>query len=123
MARLVSKSTKAALLSGLIFPGIGHIVLKQYRRGSILILVALVAISAVVKIAFQRAQAIVDRAMSGESSLETGVISELLADSSNDTDGLVSSVSMVVFIACWLFGIIDSYRVGLARSSDNSQDK
>ena len=111
---LVTKSTKAALLSGLIFPGIGHIVLKQYRRGSILMLVALVAISAVVKIAFQQAQAIVDRVMSGETSLETGAISELLADSSNDADGLVSTISMVVFIACWLFGIIDSYRVGVA---------
>lgn len=119
----MTKSTKAALLSGLIFPGIGHIVLKQYRRGSILVLVALVAISVVVKIAFQRAQAIVDRVISGESSLEKGAISELLADSSNDTDGLVSSISMVVFIACWLFGIIDSYRVGLARNSDNSQEK
>lgn len=119
----MTKSTKAALLSGLIFPGIGHIVLKQYRRGSILMLVALVAISAVVKIAFQQAQAIVDRVISGETSLDAGVISELLADSSNDTDGLVSSISMVVFIACWLFGIIDSYRVGGARNSANSQDK
>ncbi len=110
----MTKSTKAALLSGLIFPGIGHIVLKQYRRGSMLMLVALVAMSAIVKIAFQQAQAIVDRVVSGEASLDAGVISELLADSSNDADGLVSSISMVVFIACWLFGIIDSYRVGVA---------
>jgi len=45
----MTKSTKAALLSGLIFPGIGHIVLKQYVRGSILALVALLAVSAMVK--------------------------------------------------------------------------
>ena len=86
-------------------------------------LVALVAMSAIVKIAFQRAQAIIDRVMSGETSLETGAISELVAESSNDADGHISSISMVVFIACWLFGIIDSYRIGVARNSAPSQDK
>jgi hypothetical protein len=50
----MTKSTKAALLSGLIFPGIGHIGLKQYLRGSILALVSLLAMSAMVKVAFQR---------------------------------------------------------------------
>ncbi len=59
--RLMTKSTKAALLSGLVFPGIGHFVLKQYLRGSILMLVALMAMSAIVRIVFQQAQAIVDR--------------------------------------------------------------
>jgi hypothetical protein len=69
---LMTKSTKAALLSGLIFPGIGHIVLKQYLRGSILALVTLLAVSAMVKVAFQRAQTIVDRVVSGEIPLEIG---------------------------------------------------
>ena len=35
-------TTKAALLSGLIFLGIGHIALKQYLRGSVLMFLALV---------------------------------------------------------------------------------
>ena len=115
----MTKSTKAALLSGLIFPGIGHIVLKQYLRGSILALVALLAVSAMVKVAFQRAQTIVDRVVSGEIPLETGAISELVANSSNDSDSLVPSISVIVFFACWLIGIIDSYRVGIALEKGN----
>ena len=108
----MTKSTKAALLSGLIFPGIGHIVLKRYLRGSLVMLPALIAMSAITKIAFQRAQAIVDRVVSGEIPLDTGSISELVANSPNDSDSLISSISMFVFLVCWLIGIIDSYRIG-----------
>ena len=109
----MTKSTKAALLSGLIFPGIGHIVLKQYLRGSILTMISLLAVSAMVKVAFQRAQIIVDRVVSGEIPLETGAISELVTNSSNDSDSLIPSISVIVFFACWLIGIMDSYRVGM----------
>ena len=115
----MTKSTKAVLLSGLVFPGIGHFVLKQYVRGSILMLVALVAMSAIVRILFQQVQAIVDRVVSGEIPLETGVISELVANSSNDSDSLIPSISVIVFFACWLIGIIDSYRVGMALEKGN----
>ena len=109
----MTKSTKAALLSGLVFPGIGHFVLKQYVRGSILMLVALIAMSAIVRIVFQQAQAIVDRVVSGEIALDTAAISTLVAEPSNDSDSFITSVSWTVFLACWLIGIIDSYRVGI----------
>ena len=110
----MTRSTKAALLSGLVFPGVGHLFLKQYRRASFLLLVALVAISVNVNVAFQRAQTIVDRVVSGETPLETGAISELVASSSNGSDSLLSSIPVIAFLACWLIGIIDSYRVGVA---------
>jgi hypothetical protein len=116
----MTKRTKAALLSGLIFPGIGHVFLKRYLRGSILMLPALVALSVIVKAAFQQAQAIVDRVVSGEIPLETAAISKLVAESSNDSDSLMSSISVFVFVACWLIGIIDSYRIGAALEEHNS---
>ena len=115
----MTKSTKAALLSGLVFPGIGHIVLKQTLRGSILALVALLAMSAMLKVAFQRAQTIVDRIVSGEILPESGAISELVVNSSNDSDGLMPSISVIVFVACWIIGIIDSYRVGMALEAES----
>ena len=108
----MTESTKAALLSGLIFPGVGHFVLKCYLRGSLLMLPALIAMSAIMKIVYQQAQAIVDRVVSGEIALEAGAISELVANSSNDSDSLIPNISMLVFLACWLFGIVDSFRIG-----------
>jgi hypothetical protein len=116
----MTKPIKAALLSGLVFPGIGHLVLKQYVRGSLLLLVALVAMWALLNVAFQQAQTIVDRIVSGEIPLDTGAISAVVANSSSDSDSTISSISMFVFLACWLIGIIDSYRVGAALKKGNS---
>ncbi|MGB5624659.1 MAG: hypothetical protein WBM61_02925 [Woeseiaceae bacterium] len=116
----MTKPTKAALLSGLVFPGIGHVFLKHYLRGSILMLPALVALSVIVKVTFQQAQAIVNRVVSGEVPLETAAISKLVAEYSSDSDSLMSSISVFVFVACWLIGIIDSYRIGAALEKQNS---
>jgi hypothetical protein len=74
----MKKSTKAALLSGLIFPGIGHMVLKSYRRGFVLVLLALVATSVIINVAMQRALAIVDRISSGDISVESEAIAEMI---------------------------------------------
>ena len=108
----MKKSSKAALLSGLIFPGIGHLVLKQYLRGSVLLLLALVAFSVIVTRVFQRALTIVDRINSGEIPVETAAIAEMVSNSTSGADSLVETTAMIVLVTCWLVGIIDSYRLG-----------
>jgi len=111
----MKRSSKAALLSGLIFPGIGHIVLKQYLRGSVLMLSALAAFSIVVTRVFQRALTIVDRVNSGEIPVDTGAIAEMVSNSTSGADGFIENIAVVVLVTCWLIGIIDSYRLGVAQ--------
>jgi hypothetical protein len=111
----MKKSSKAALLSGLIFPGIGHMVLKQYLRGSVLMLLALAAFSVIVTRVSQRALAIVDRINSGDVPIETGAIAELVSNSTSGADSFVENTAVIVLGACWLIGIIDSYRLGIAQ--------
>ena len=113
----MKRSSKAALLSGLIFPGIGHMVLKQYLRGSVLMLSALVALSVIVTRVFQRALTIVDRINSGDIPIETGAIAEMVSNSTSGADSLVESTAVIVLGACWLIGIIDSYRLGAAQET------
>ena len=109
----MKKSSKAALLSGLIFPGIGHIVLKQYLRGSVLMLFALIALSVIVTRIYQQALAIVDRINSGDIPVDTGAIAEMVANSTSGADSFMENIAVVVLGACWLIGIIDSYRLGV----------
>jgi hypothetical protein len=111
----MKKSSKAALLSGLVFPGIGHMVLKQYLRGSVLMLAALAALSVIVTRIFQQALTIVDSINSGDIPIETGAIAELVSNSTSGADSLVESTAVIVLGACWLIGIIDSYRLGVAQ--------
>ena len=110
----MKKSTKAALLSGLIFPGIGHLVLKSFARGIGLMSLSLVAFSYLVNVAWQRASAIMDRVYSGDIPLETGSIAAAAADSNAGANSLAENFCLLILVVCWLIGIIDSYRLGAA---------
>jgi hypothetical protein len=108
----MKKSSKAALLSGLIFPGIGHIFLREYFRGSVLIALSLASLSVVVTSAYQHALLVVDRIASGDVAIEAGAIAQAVSNSTNATDNLIENAAFVLMAACWLAGIIDSYRLG-----------
>lgn len=109
----MTRSTKAALLSGLIFPGVGHMFLKQYLRGSILMLSALIALSVIVTKAIEQALTIVDRIHSGEIPVKAGAITDLVAKSTSGAEGSILNIAALIVGACWLIGIIDSYRLGI----------
>jgi hypothetical protein len=111
----VKKSTKAALLSGLLFPGLGHLALKEYLRASILILVAFAALYVLMTAAVDQALGVVDRINSGEVALDSQAISEAISASSAEADNRAANASLFILGACWLFGIVDAYRLGKAQ--------
>ncbi len=108
----MKRSIKAALFSGLIFPGLGHMILKLYVRGAVLILSTLIALAVIVTIAVKRALAVVDSINSGEIPVDAGAMMELASNSVNSADNSIANISLIVIVVCWLFGIIDSYRLG-----------
>jgi hypothetical protein len=108
------KSTKAALLSGLVFPGLGHLVLKRYLRGAILIVVAFVALSVLITVDVQQALEVVDRIESGEVALNSDAIAAAVSESESETGFPFEDVSLAALIAAWLFGIVDCVRLGRA---------
>jgi len=116
------RSTKAALLSGLVFPGVGHLVLKQYLRGSILMLAVLVALIVIITKAVEQALVIVDKINSGEIPLESVTITELASQSTGAADGSILNIAVLVVVACWLIGIIDSYRLGIHQEKQRAPD-
>jgi hypothetical protein len=108
----MTRSIKAALLSGLVFPGIGHIVLKQYLRALVFLLVALAALSVIVVKAVKQALAIVDKINSGEISIDSGAIEDMAAMSISGADDSMLTIASLVFVTVWIVGIVDSYRLG-----------
>jgi TM2 domain-containing membrane protein YozV len=117
----MQRSIKAALLSGLIFPGLGHMSLKQYRRGTALILTTLAALAIIVNISFQRAQIVVDRINSGDIPVDAVAISDAVAHSADGANGFIQNAAVIVLGICWLVGIIDSYRLGAAQEKPISK--
>ena len=109
----MKRSIKAALLSGLIFPGVGHMVLKQYLRGSVLMLSASLALSVIATKAVNQALIIVDRINSGEIPVTAGSIKELASMPNSGADDSILSIAAVVVTVAWIIGIVDSYRLGI----------
>lgn len=111
----MKRATKAALLSGLIFPGIGHMILKRYLRGLSLMVAALVTTSVIVADVLRRAQTVVDRISGGDIPVDSDALTAMISGSTDETHSLAVTISLTVLFVCWLIGIIDSYRVGIAQ--------
>lgn len=94
-------------------------VLKKRLRGWILILISLLAMSVIVTVAVGRAMEVVDGMASGEIPIESGSIAEIAASSLSGTDSSAISYSLIVLVTCWLFAIVDSYRLASTASSSN----
>jgi len=90
-------------------------VLNQYLRGSILILFTLISLSVIVTVAVRGALSIVDSINGGEIPFESGAITELVSNSIRSADNLIVNISLIVVGACWVAGIIDSYRLGMTQ--------
>jgi hypothetical protein len=115
----MKKSSKAALLSGLICPGLGHIFLKKYFRGAALVVLSLAALSVVVTTAYQQALLVADQIISGDVSMEAGAIAQAVAASTDAADSLLENAAVIVLLTCWLAGIIDSYRLGVVQDKSD----
>jgi hypothetical protein len=100
----MKRPIKAALLSGLVFPGVGHLYLKRYVRGILLAAAAAVLSYFIISVA-----------------INTASISNLV---SRDTQGSENSsdIATIALFALWLIGIIDSYRAGRAREKPKEID-
>jgi len=73
---------------------------------------SLVTLSVVVVRAYQHAMLIVDQIINGDVPMETSAITQAVSNSTSTTDTLVDNIAVIVLAACWLAGIIDSYRLG-----------
>ncbi|HEX2585020.1 MAG TPA: hypothetical protein VHL14_07805 [Steroidobacteraceae bacterium] len=105
-------SAKAALLSGLVFPGAGHIYLKRYATGIALIIIAVVATYSLLADAVHVAFAISDKITNGDVPLDVTAISGMVEQQSQQVM-TSSTIATYALGLSWLIGIIDSYRIGI----------
>ena len=116
----MNKPVKAALLSALVFPGVGHFFLKKYIAGGVLAGTALVALYVLVSAAVERAVQITDKIQRGEVQLDVAAldfasIAELVSSQPAGPEDQLLNIATAALLVCWLVGIVDSWRVGRAR--------
>jgi len=108
----MNQSLRGALLSGLVFPGLGQVVLKQYRRGIIIILTVLACFLVIIVRAVELALVILEKIDSGNVEIDMNAIRNLIAQTSTSSDTLIFRFVPLLIFVLWIFAIVDSYRIG-----------
>ena len=108
----MNNSLKGALLSGLVFPGLGQIVLKHYKRGAVIMLTVLVSLSVIIIEAVQKAFAILEKIELDGGTIDMNTISNAATQASTTSDSLIFSFALLLIIFCWIIGVVDAFRIG-----------
>jgi hypothetical protein len=117
----VRYSIKASLLSGLVFPGVGHLYLRRYLRGVLLAAGAAALFYFMISVAVNSAFDIAGKIQSGDVPLNVESISELVSKESQGNEHSTDIATTALF-ALWIIGIVDSYREGRARDKSKEPD-
>ncbi len=115
----MKRSTKAALWSALVFPGLGHFLVRRYLVGALLLCLAGGALYSVTHTALSAVTQLAGEIESGGLAIESTSIGQLVAQRSQQAEQS-SRVPMAVLTICWVIGIVDSWRVG--RAQDREED-
>ncbi|MBW1861963.1 MAG: hypothetical protein JRJ02_06260 [Deltaproteobacteria bacterium] len=116
----MNKSLKGAFWSGLIFPGLGQVVLKHYKRGAVIMLTVLVGMSVVVVKAVQHALAILENIESEGGAISMSAISNAVTQASSTSGSLTFNLVLLLVILCWIIGVVDAYRIGKKKDIEES---
>lgn len=108
----MNKSVKAALLSGLVFPGVGQLSIGYKKRGWLMIFVICIILYLIISEIIQQAASIIEKMQASGVALDIESIS-------NKTSGLVGfsensslNILLVLLILGWIVSVIDAYFIG-----------
>jgi hypothetical protein len=106
-------SYKAALLSTFVFPGIGHLYLKRYWRGLVIMLFVCTGLGYLIWSVTVSALALLDDAMG---KMQGGAVNPQalsgIVGSKIVTADPYNEIALYVIVCIWIFSIIDAYRIG-----------
>lgn len=108
----MKQSTKAVLLSALIFPGIGQISIGHKKRGWLIIFTGCIFLYLIISKVLQQTTIVVEKMQKSGVALDIESISQQTSDLTNFSDNSTLNTLLIFFIVYWLFSIIDAYRIG-----------
>jgi hypothetical protein len=116
----MKNSWKGALLSGLVFPGLGQIILRHYKRGIALMLAVSISLLVIVVKATRLALAILEKIESEGGPIDISTISNAATQALTPSDSLIYNLLLLWIAFCWIVGVIDAYRLGKKKDLEQS---
>ncbi|MFH1976559.1 MAG: DUF5683 domain-containing protein [Pseudomonadota bacterium] len=115
-------SSKAALLSTFVFPGVGQLYLKKYLRGLVIMFLSCIGLGYIIwssaGSAINHLDDVMVKMQGGTMNLQE--LSDIVRSKLLTTDSHNNFV--FYFIVCiWIFAIIDAYRIGKQRGLQDKE--
>ena len=117
----MNNAIKGALLSGLVFPGLGQLVLRQYRRGLVIMLAVLISLSVIVVKAVHYARVILENIELQGDVIDMTAISNAATRESLQSGGFTLNLLMLFIIVCWIAGAVDAYMIGKKKDREGDE--
>jgi TM2 domain-containing membrane protein YozV len=108
----MNNAIRAVLLSGLVLPGLGQVVLKRYARGIFLMGMTLIFTGVIVVKAVQQALRVLNQIPLDGSPIDMGDIYRAVSQASTASDSRLMYLSLFLLIFCWIYGVVDGYLLG-----------
>ena len=108
----MKNAIKGALFSGLVFPGLGQMVLKQKMRGAIIVLAVLTSLYFLVMKIMETAMAIVEDVQSQGGIVNVANVAETATRLTTESAETSLNLLLILILICWIASTIDAYRIG-----------
>lgn len=108
----MNNAHKGAFWSGLVFPGLGQIFLKHYKRGAVIMMTVLVGLSVIVVEAAKKTFIILEKIASEGGAIDMNTILHAASQASTNSDSLILSFTVLLITFCWIIGVVDAFKIG-----------
>ena len=115
------KSLKGALLSGLVFPGYGQIVMKHYIRGIALMLLCLTGLVVIGVKVRQQIFIVLEKIEYVDGAIDMNEIINAVNLAGTASGDVIYRFASLLLLFCWIIGIIDAYRIGWRKDLEEQQ--
>lgn len=114
----MKKSTKVTLLSALVFPGLGHFLLKKYIIAFAFILSFSYLLLGVISEVLDKTQQVMDSIIRGDISMDVSAIRQALIEQ-GVLESSDLSISTFLLLIIWVIAAFDAYRLAKKDPQDN----
>ena len=118
----MNRSSKAALLSGLVFPGVGQMFLGRKLLGVAFIGLTAAGIAGIVAGLMQRLPLIMDLLQKElqQGTLDSARILEISNQAAASGATALENIGMILVVSCWVASIVHAFVAGDRQTDDHS---
>jgi len=108
----MNQAAKAALFNALLFPGLGHIYLKKYKRGIVFMTSVLTGMMFICWSVLQTAISILKETPLQNGTLDGALIAKMSMDAARSMTTAHFIWILPGIVLLWMLSIIDAYKIG-----------